>query len=387
AVDRAFLEALGAASHVTVSLQLPGDSGAVGQASPDTAVVQHLSIAHIRSGIDTDGSRDEAQVVVAHSLAPLNALRRSMDWWFAVAAGVSALAAALLAAALASRISNPLAALADQTARLDLERLDVSFATDRGDEVGALARMLETMTQRLRVSVRTLREAERQAALGDLARQVNHDIKNGLIPIRNVLRHLGTVAREEPQDLTSVYRERENTLESSVEYLEQLAATYAALSPKPTSGACDLNTVVQQVVRAASAPPHAALRTQLAPTSLVVDADELTLRRIVENLVTNAVDSLRSSGGLVTVRTERLEGHGDRPMARITVADTGTGMDDQELERAFQNFYTTKPTGTGLGLSIVRRLVNDIGGTLRVESKPDIGTQAFIDVPLREETP
>jgi signal transduction histidine kinase len=74
-------------------------------------------------------------------------------------------------------------------------------------------------------------------------------------------------------------------------------------------------------------------------------------------------------------------------MARITVADTGTGMDDQELERAFQNFYTTKPTGTGLGLSIVRRLVNDIGGTLRVESKPDIGTQAFIDVPLREETP
>ena len=108
-----------------------------------------------------------------------------------------------------------------------------------------------------------------------------------------------------------------------------------------------------------------------------------TLRRIVENLVNNAVDSLSPEGGRVTVRTEMEQGTDGRSTARITVADTGTGMTEEELERAFGNFYTTKPQGTGLGLSIVRRLVNDLGGTLRVESRPGIGTQFFIDLPAK----
>ena len=67
----------------------------------------------------------------------------------------------------------------------------------------------------------------------------------------------------------------------------------------------------------------------------------------------------------------------------LTIYFCGTGMTEEEGERAFGNFYTTKPRGTGLGLSIVRRLVNDLGGTLRVESRPGIGTQFFIDLPAK----
>ena len=382
-VDRAFLESLGSASDVTVSLQLPGESVQPAPATSDTAVVRQLTIEHINTGIGEDGELGEGRILVAHSLAPLDLLRRSMDVWFAVAAGVSALVAALLAAWLASRISRPISELADQTSRVDLERLNVTFASDRKDEIGALARVLDTMTQRLRASVRTLREVERRAALGDLARQVNHDIKNGLIPIRNVFRHLGEVAREEPDNLTDVYREREGTLESSVEYLEKLAATYAALYPKPDVSSCGVNAVVEQVMQGTAVPSHSELRMQLVDAAPTVGADELALRRIVENLVNNAIDSLSQDGGHVTVRTEVVQAADEQPMARITVADTGCGMTEEELERAFGNFYTTKPKGTGLGLSIVRRLVNDLGGTLRVESRPGIGTQFVIDLPAR----
>src|SRR5205814_533198 len=91
--------------------------------------------------------------------------------------------------------------LARRTAEIDMERLDVAFESDRDDEIGALSRLLGAMMERLRAGAARLREAERRIAVGDLARQVNHDIKNGLIPIRNVFRHLLEAERAGPDRL------------------------------------------------------------------------------------------------------------------------------------------------------------------------------------------
>jgi signal transduction histidine kinase len=111
-----------------------------------------------------------------------------------------------------------------------------------------------------------------------------------------------------------------------------------------------------------------------------VPADPLALRRVLENLVGNAVDSLGGrSDGLVTVATEAV-GPGARAV-RVSVTDNGPGMSKPELERAFDDFHTTKKEGTGLGLSIVRRLVLDLGGSLRIETAPGAGTRAIVELP------
>ena len=108
---------------------------------------------------------------------------------------------------MSSRISGRLATLAEKTAVLDLDRLDVDF--DPGtDEVGRLSRLLGDLAARLRTSTARVREAERRATVGELARQINHDIKNGLIPIRNVMRHLAQTQQDEPAALPSVFAER-----------------------------------------------------------------------------------------------------------------------------------------------------------------------------------
>ena len=101
--------------------------------------------------------------------------------------------------------------------------------------------------------------------------------------------------------------------------------------------------------------------------------DPVAFRRILENLTANAVDSLQSKPGRITVSTELIEAVGEPPAIRLTVADTGRGMSREESGRIFNDFYTTKEGGTGLGLSIVRRLVMDLHGTLRVESEPGRG--------------
>jgi signal transduction histidine kinase len=372
------LDRLARSRDLEVRLAYPG----VGQPTAVGArVVREIRLPYLDLLRGSGVALDTARFVITQSLGTLEALRQSVDHWFLLAMALTVAVALGLAAWLSSRISRPLRELARKTSEIDLDRLDQSFASERQDEIGALSRLLGGMTDRIRNSSARLLEAERRAAVGDLARQVNHDIKNGLAPIRNVLRHFSQVARQDPGLLPAVFEERRGTLDSSVEYLETLARNYARLSPAIGRAPCDVNTVVEEVLRNTTAD-GTVLRTSLSPGLPKALGDTLLLRRILENLVGNAVDSLAGrSGGAVTVTTESSGGEGEPPRVRISVADTGSGMTRKELEHAFDDFYTTKSDGTGLGLSIVRRLILDLNGTLRVETEPGAGTRFVVELP------
>jgi len=229
-----------------------------------------------------------------------------------------------------------------------------------------------------------VREAERRATVGELARQINHDIKNGLIPLRNVMRHLRQVERDEPGNLPGVFAERRGTVDSSIAYLETLATSYQRLSPPLDRRDCDLNALITDVVRAADGHEHVEFRTDLTHLPPVL-GDPIAFRRILENLIANAVDSLQAKPGRITVSTRVVERDGDLPVIQVTVADTGRGIPADEAARIFDDFYTTKEGGTGLGLSIVRRLVMDLHGTIGVDSAPARGTRIIVDIPAQPE--
>ncbi len=373
AVDSTFLARLTPDSELTVAVALPSDTSSA--VDPATQVVGALDVPFVTAG---DSARLlPARIVVSHSLASLAALRRGVALSFLVAVLVTGLIALLLASWLSTRISRPLTELAAKTADVDMDRLDVAFDSDRPDEIGALSRLLRAMTERLRAGAARLREAERRLAIGDLARQVNHDIKNGLIPIRNVFRHFAQAAGEGADQLAGAFQDRQATVESSIAYLETLASNYARLYPQPARESCDVNAVVRETVKRVGETGQADLRLELGEALLPVRTDPLVLRRILENLIGNAVDSLAARAGNVTVST----GANGAAGVRITVADTGKGMTQAELNRAFDDFYTTKPGGTGLGLSIVRRLVLDANGALRVETEPGAGSRFIVDLP------
>lgn len=329
---------------------------------------------------DTAAERSvPARLVLSQDLAPARALREGVNRWLALTLGSTLVAAIIIGILLAGRVSRPLAELAGKTARLDLDRLDQKFATDRGDEIGALSRVLDALSGRLRTSVSRLREAERSAATGDLARQINHDIKNGLAPIRNVLRHLTQTAEQHPEQLVAIYGERRGTLESSVQYLEDLARNYARLSPTLDRSLTDAAPVVRDVAAGVQAP-YARVEVRLAESLPQVRADAVALRRVLENLTANAVDALDGRPGTVSLAADPV-GEGIERRVRFTVADTGRGMTRQQLDRAFDDFYTTKPTGTGLGLSVVRRILTDLGGSIRVETAPGEGSTFTVEIP------
>jgi len=321
-IDSAFLAHLTPDQEFHVTVTLPSES-----AVPDSAARVDLTFPYV-DAVDGPGSVEQARIVVSHTSGLLAALQHNVNLWFGAALLVAALAALLIAGWLSTRISTPI-------------------------EAG-------------------MREMERRVAIGDLARQVNHDVKNGLGPLRNVFRHLVQVARDEPAKLPEVFAERQKTVESSIGYLETLAANYARLYPQSERRPTDVNAVVRDAIGGG------AIQTKLGDGLPPVSADALVLRRVIENLLRNAQDALKDGAGTVTVATECGNG-----MVRISVSDTGRGMTKAELDRAFDDFYTTKPGGTGLGLSIVRRLVLDSNGSLKVETEPGQGSRFIVEIPVQ----
>jgi len=377
AIDRAFLERIARDSDVSVSLATPDGSVSSDSVAPagTRSVATEREIAYI-AALDDSVRAAPARLVVTHGAAELDALRRDINRWFAFAVAVAALAGLALAYWMSGSLSRPLAALTHATSAISLDGPELELATGRDDEIGALARRFGAMGRRLRASAVHLREAERRATVGEMARQVNHDIKNGLIPIRNVVQHLAQVQEREPGQLPAVFGERRATLESSIAYLDTLARNYARLSPRNDRRSFDAGAIARDAARSASvggAPVQARIADGLPP----VLGDPVILRRILDNLLRNAIESLPADGGSVNLDALRSAAGG----VRLIIADTGRGMSDDELSRAFDDFHTTKPGGTGLGLSVVRRLVADLQAELRVESAPARGTTFTIDLP------
>lgn len=375
-VDRGFLTELAGASLLGLDLVLEDRPLLPGE-QRDGARVEGLILPYLHG----DGSLVEAELRIVHPRDSLDALLRGFDLWLLSTLIATLAGSLILVAWVSSRLSRPLRELAARTGRLDLDNLAVEFGDAGAGEVGMLSRTLGRLTGRLRESAELLREAERRATLGDLARQVTHDVRNGFTPIRNVVAHFSQVAREEPERLPELYLERESTLDAGLEYLEELAGHYARLSPRRHPEPVRLPVLLRELLPPDLCDGRARYRLDLPAGLPPVHADRGSLRRILENLLRNARESLGEDGGAITVSASLgRDAHGEERL-RVTVADEGCGIPAERRDRIFDDFYTSKSEGGGLGLSIVRRLVADLGGVITVESEPGAGSAFTVSLP------
>mgnify|MGYP003966868107 CR=1 FL=1 len=285
--------------------------------------------------------------------------------------GIAVLAIFIAGFVISGRVSQPLRDLTLKADKLDLDKLEMHFSESGNKETKALATVLNQMILRLRNSSQTIIEAERRATLGDMARQINHDVRNGFLPIRNVLNHLAQLVDANPDEFVKVFNERKSTLDSGIEYLEELASSYAKVSGKPELEQCNVNQIICDTVDGIK-------QVEVVTNSeSTVIADPMSLRRIIQNLIKNGVQHLPESGGVVTVTTSEKDGS-----ATITVSDNGCGMDQETIDQIFNHFFTTRKEGSGLGLSIVKRLVNDCNGFIKVQSEPGKGSTFTVSIPL-----
>lgn len=310
------------------------------------------------------------------------------------------LALVLLVMATASLLAN---ALARPIARLRLGLQAVAqghFARPlpvrTRDEIGELVETFNDMQAQLVESRRQLTQQERNLAWREMARQVAHEIKNPLTPMKLSLQHLrrafttADMSQDEQGRFKRLFDRITVTLVDQIDSLAHIANEFAAFARMPTGTAerVDCNEVIREAVSLMQEEAAAGVEIScnLEAGSLVLEADREDLRRIYINLIKNALEAFEEGDeGTVTITTRRESSDGQgSDILHSTVADTGRGIQPELQENIFEPNFSTKTSGAGLGLAIARRSLEGIGGEIGFETEPGRGTSFWLRVPVTE---
>jgi len=279
----------------------------------------------------------------------------------------------------------------------------------RADRMGTTTTQMEFVVQRTRLNVAVtvatleyerrrigyvlvfedlsdLLRAQKQAAWREVARRVAHEIKNPLTPIAlsadRILRHTG---RGTPPDASSVevVRTCAETICGSVETVRNLVNEFATLARFPASQPqpANINSIVESALAMFNGRVDGIhMRKSFSSGLPQVMADSDAMKRAIANLVDNAAEAVQESAVKeIEISTALVSGN---DAVEISVADSGPGISQEDKERLFLPYFSTKKRGTGLGLAIVSRIIEDHQGSIRVEENDPAGARFIIELPL-----
>jgi nitrogen fixation/metabolism regulation signal transduction histidine kinase len=341
---------------------------------------------------------------VMKSLAPLErseALMRSLLYGGVTLSFVSVL---LLLNLLLSRIVLvPVRRVHDAMARAATGDLRVRLPVHSRDEVSSMAEsfnrmvgeleashlqvesysrnlesMVEARTAELRASEAKILATERLEAWKEAVERVIHEIKNPLTPVGLAAETLKTAWARDRERFASVFPSAIDMILGAVRDLKELIGEFSRFSRLPAmrTERLDPNALVIDTLSPYTrTPPEAVeVEVQLGTDVPAVEADADQIKRVLLNVINNALEAMGDTGGVLRLATLREQGG-----ATIRIEDDGPGVED--VERIFEPHYTTKVKGTGLGLAIAKQIVEEHGGTICAESKPGHGTTVRIQLP------
>lgn len=299
----------------------------------------------------------------------------------------------LTAVVLAGALAQPIARLRAGLEAVGEGRFAQALPVNTRDEVGDLVRTFNEMRAQLAESRRKLAQQEREIAWREMARQVAHEIKNPLTPMKLSIQHLRRAFKqnrgedEGDADFASLFNRITTTLIEQIESLVRIADEFSTFARLPTRvlETLDLNEVVQEAVRLMERETDTeTIELDLHDESLPVEADREELRRTHINLLKNALQAIPDDReGHVRVETAWVESD-QGPMVESRVTDNGTGIPPKVQDKVFEPNFSTRTGGTGLGLAIAQKSIDDLGGTIDYETTEGAGTTFWIRLPRAE---
>lgn len=248
----------------------------------------------------------------------------------------------------------------------------------RADEFGELMKSFNDMADELEKRKQELIRAERELAWREMARQVAHEIKNPLTPLKLNIQHLAQAYRDKSEEFGALMDRVSRLIVEQVEAISRIAEEFSAFArmPKRAYESVEINKIMQEAVDLFSALKNYRFELQASEfeTEIIADRDEL--RRAFINIIRNAVQSM-GNGGTISLSTGVQGG-----ICTVIIADTGIGMESEVLQKLGSPNFTTRPGGSGIGIAITKRIIEDLGGTIRFESVPGSGTTVTISLPL-----
>lgn len=280
------------------------------------------------------------------------------------------------------QITSRLALIARELRKVNLGEPNEKLDWPARDEIGSLVNEYNRMLDKLSASATDLARTQRQLAWREMARQVAHEIKNPLTPMKLSIQHLQRAYLNNDPQVKDLATKVTKTLIEQIDALSEFATEFSnyANMPKAQLENLNVNDLVQSACELHGQNEAATIRFMGHAERGMVNADKNQLISVFNNLLLNAVQSIPPDRkGLINVVTENVNGQ-----VVISVSDNGVGINEEEQKRVFLPNFTTKSSGTGLGLAISKNILESFNGTISFRSVKDSGTTFFVTLPLAE---
>jgi len=253
------------------------------------------------------------------------------------------------------------------------------LAYEGTDEIGELVREYNVAIHKLEESTELLRKSERESAWREMAKQVAHEIKNPLTPMKLRIQHLMRAYQQDPEQAAPMVKKVSNSLIEQIDTLTRIANEFSrfAKMPKPQNVDFDLQRLLESVTTVFSEEDagRVLFASDLATAPVHADRDHLT--RVFNNLIKNGLQAIPDHRqGLIRVTLTQ-----GNNLFLVTVTDNGKGIPEDIQHKVFSPNFTTKSSGTGLGLAMSRQMIEQAGGRIYFETEPEVGTTFFVEIP------
>ena len=271
-------------------------------------------------------------------------------------------------------LTKPLTKLQQNIASLRIDTQNEKIEWHSNDEIGQLIGEYNKMVDKLEASADILKRSEREIAWREVARQIAHEIKNPLTPMKLNIQYLEKSYNENDSEFGIKIKDISKTLIQQIETLDKVAETFSDMAKSNIRNfkQIDLFSVMQAVVSLfeKSKDVEFVINTQNEQTIYLTKGVEKDLTQIFNNLLKNSVEAIGSKeNGKVEISFSSGDSY-----HTICIADNGSGIQENKMDNIFTPYFTTRTQGTGLGLAIVKTIITDMGGNIKLESTSEKGT-------------
>ena len=262
---------------------------------------------------------------------------------------------------------------------VQLTQLDEALNWDKDDEIGVLVDAYNSMIEKLKVSTEKLAKSERQSAWREMAKQVAHEIKNPLTPMKLSVQHLERSLAKDPENSAAKIQDFKTKMIQQIDLLSNIATEFSNFAELPRANfkVIDLLKLVNSVVDLFENKSCTISIDYQKKTNYTCFADEHQLIRVFNNLIQNSIQSFTNEGN-ITILLSIKDG-----AINIIFKDNGEGISKENIDKIFEPNFTTKSNGKGLGLAMVDQIVKSHSGYIELLSSSKEGTSFLIILPLK----
>jgi nitrogen fixation/metabolism regulation signal transduction histidine kinase len=284
----------------------------------------------------------------------------------------------IIAIIISNQLTHPLRMIQEHIKDMDINKRSQKINYSRNDEIGSLVKEYNKKIDELSESAQRLAQSERESAWREMAKQIAHEIKNPLTPMKLSVQHLEKAYKDRDPNLDLLFKKVSNTLIEQIDSLSSIASEFSNFSKIRVSKKEKVN--LSERIKSATQLFDGLSKNKISFNNNGIEtanilADKEQVLRIFNNLIKNAVQSIpKEIKGEISISLT------DRGLDYLVVVkDNGNGIPTEIQERIFSPNFTTKSSGMGLGLSIVKGIVKNINGNIYFKTEKGHGTKFYIE--------